>query len=31
MSAYQTFSLDGLEAFEQVWAVDAEYSAAAGR
>jgi len=30
MSAFQTFSLDGLEAFEEVWAVDAEYSAAAG-
>lgn len=30
MSAYQRFSLDGLEAFEEVWAVDAEYSAAAG-
>ncbi len=30
MSAYQTFSLDRLEAFEEVWAVDAEYSTAAG-
>jgi DNA polymerase-1 len=30
MNAFQGFTLDGLEAFEQVWAVDAEYSAAAG-
>jgi hypothetical protein len=30
MSAYQTFNLDGLEAFEEVWTVDSEYSAAAG-
>jgi DNA polymerase-1 len=30
MNAFQTFSLDGLEAFEEVWAVDTEYSVAAG-
>jgi len=30
MIGFQTFDLDGLEAFEEVWAVDTEYTAPAG-
>ncbi len=30
MISFQTFDLDGLEAFEEVWVVDTEYSATAG-